>query len=196
MSEGGAVPELEIEYRSVTTLEVRHPERIIDVLAAPYNEPARVFLPRQQRYVTERFAPGAFSGVTGDVLVNRAHDAERPVGRVVKFHPTEERGLRTEIRIARTTEGDDILELANERLLAASVGFGVLPGGEQYTTDRSSRTITKAKLVHVALTGDPAYLGAQVLDVRHDGVLLDAGIQRTPTPNLDRVLLELRMERR
>jgi HK97 family phage prohead protease len=182
----------DIEYRSVTAFDVSYPERIIDLIAAPYNQPAEVFLQRQQRWVTEAFDPAAFNGVGGDVLVNRAHDTERPVGRAIRFHPGDPRGLRTEIRIAKTSEGDDILELAHERLLAASVGFMVLPGGEQWTMDRRSRTVTRAKVEHIALTGEPAYVGAGVLDVRRASTEPQ---KRLLTPNLDRLRLEMLVER-
>ena len=187
----------EIEYRTASTMEmeVRHAERVIDLISVPYNEKAEVFLARQQKWVTEQFAPGAFTGVTGNVTVNRAHDFERPIGRVVKFHPSDPRGLRTEIRVAKMSEGNDILELADEGLLSASVGFTIPPGGEQWSADRRSRTVTKAKLMHVGLTGDPAYSGAQVLAVRSaggDGELLQGVLEytHTPTPNLDRIRLE------
>jgi HK97 family phage prohead protease len=195
------MPELELEYRSVATaLEVRHPDRVIELIAAPYEEEARVFLPRLQRWVVETFARGAFAGVGGRVTVNKAHDVEAPLGYARAFHPNDPRGLVAELRIASTSAGNDALELAAEGLLGASVGFGVLPGGEEYTEGRSRRRITKAKVAHIALTGDPAYTGAQVLAVRShagniaEGVLLDAGV-RVPTPNLDRILLELRLER-
>ena len=184
----------EIEFRTSTQMEV-HPDRIIDMIVAPYNEVAEVFRRRQQRWVSESFVPGAFNGVAGDVTVNRSHDPERPVGRVVKFAPNDPRGLRTEIRVAKTSEGNDILELADEGLLSASAGFMVLPGGEEWSADRSTVRVTKAKLVHVGLTGDPAYLGAQVLSVRSAdgaGELLQA-VTRVPTPNLDKILLELRV---
>ena len=185
----------DIEYRSASTMEVRHSERVIDLIAAPYNEPAEVFLARQQRWVTESFVPGAFNGVGGEVLVNRAHDVERPIGRAFKFHPNDERGLRTEIRVAKTREGDDVLEYAEERLLAASVGFAVLPGGEQWSLDRRQRQVTKARVAHIALTGDPAYTGAQVLAVRSAPLAGESEAPerpRVPTPNLDQVLLEMR----
>jgi HK97 family phage prohead protease len=177
----------EIEYRKASTVEVRHAERVIDMIAAPYNEEAEVFLRRQQRWVIEEFAPSAFIGVSGSVFVNRAHDAERPVGRVLKFHPGDVRGLRTEIRVARTSEGDDILELADEGLLSPSVGFTVPPGGERWSEDRRKRTVIKAAVEHIALTGDPAYRGAKVLEVRSDP---DLAPVRVPTPNLDRIRLE------
>lgn len=176
----------DIEYRKASTLEVRHAQRIIDLIAVPYGEKAEVFLRRQQRWIIEEFDPGAFNGVSGSVLVNRAHDPERPVGRVVKFHPGDPRGLRTEIRVARTAEGDDILELADDGLLSSSVGFMVPAGGEQWSSDRRSRKVTSAIVEHIALTGDPAYKGAQVLDVR---TAPEAPV-RTATPNLDRIRLE------
>lgn len=180
---------IDIEYRTATALEVRHPERVIDLIAVPYGEKAEVFLRRLQKWVIEQFAPGAFNGVSGSVLVNRAHDMERPVGRVIKFHPGDPRGLRTEIRVARTSEGNDILELADEGLLSPSVGFTIPPGGEQWSADRRSRTVTKAAVEHIALTGDPAYTGAQVLDVRHVGPVLEHTV--VSTPNLDRIRLEV-----
>ena len=194
---GDAVTQpLELEYRTASNIEVRHAERIIDMIAAPYGEKAEVFLRRQQKWIIEEFAPGAFTGVTGTPQVNRSHDTERPVGRVVKFHPGDPRGLRTEIRVAKTTEGNDILELADEGLLSASVAFTIPAGGEQWAADRRSRVVTKAAVEHIALTGDPAYVGAQVLAVRSatgdfvPGVLEDTG--RSSTPNLDRILLERR----
>jgi HK97 family phage prohead protease len=186
----------DIEYRSASTVDVRHAERVIDLIVAPYNEPAEVFLARQRRWVTESFVPGAFNGVGGEeVKVNRAHDVERPIGRAFKFHPNDDRGLRAEIRVSKAKECDDILEYAEERLLAASVGFGVLPGGEQWSLDRRTRQVTKARVVHIALTGDPAYNGAQVLAVRSAPLAGESEAPerpRVPTPNLDQVLLEMR----
>lgn len=175
----------EIEIRTATQLlEVRHPERIIDLIAVPYDEECRVM--HKGRWLVETVAPGAFAGVAGDVKVNRAHDYERPIGRVSHFHPNDPRGLRTELRVVSTPTGDEVLELAAEGLLAASVGFEPLPGGEQYTYDRSRRRIMRARLDHIALTGDPAYLGAKVLAVRAAG----DEPARTATPNLDRIRLE------
>jgi len=180
----------ELQYRKAgATLGVRFPERVIDLIAVPYDEEALVVI--AGRTVRERVAAGAFAGVTGDVVVNRAHDRERPLGKVVKFHPGDPRGLRTEVRISDTSEGHDILALADDGLLSASIGFAPLPGGEQWSTDRSSLTVTRAVLGHIALTGDPAYPGARVLAVRSGA---GEGAARVPTPILDRILLERRME--
>ena len=181
--------ELELEYRSAGALEVRYPERMIDLIAVPYDEETRVV--HQGRWITETVAPGSFAGVSGEVLVNRAHNLERPLGRVVKFHPGDPRGLRTELRIAKTSEGDEVLELAADELLGASVGFAPLPGGETYTPDRLRRRITKAFLGHIAMTGHRAYNGARVLAVRASS---EPPVERVPTPILDRILLERRLE--
>lgn len=178
-----------IEYRTATTLEVRHNQRTIDMIAVPYNEQTEVL--RRGRWVTESFDPQAFAGVDGDVTVNRAHDIERPLGRVTAFHPKDVRGLRVELRVARTRDGDEVLELADEGLLSPSVGFGTLPGGELWSADRRTLKITRAKLHHIGLTGDPAYQGAKVLAVRS----ADEPIPRLPTPNLDRLRLEILVER-
>ena len=179
---------LEIEYRRAGALEVRHPERMIDLIAVPYDEETRV--PHRGRWIVETVAPGSFSGVSGDVRVNRAHDPERPLGKVVRLHPNDPRGLRAEIRVSKTVSGDEVLELAADDLLGASVGFRPLAGGEEYTHDRSRRRITKAFLAHIALTGDPAYEGAKVLDVRKSSDELG---HRTATPLLDSILLERRL---
>jgi HK97 family phage prohead protease len=172
-----------IEYRQASTLEIRHAERIIDLIAVPYNEPTEVL--HNDRWITEKVAPAAFAGVHGDVTVNRAHDLERPCGIVRKLSPGDPRGLRAELRISRIPAGDEVLELAADRLLGASIGFLPLPGGQEWSTDRQSRTITKARLVHIALTGNPAYQGAQVLAVR------TADHRVSATPNLDRLRLEM-----
>lgn len=178
-----------IEYRTATMLEVRHGQRMIDMLAVPYNESTEVL--RRGRLVTESFDPLAFAGVAGDVTVNRAHDRERPLGRVTAFHPNDPRGLRVELRVSRTADGDDVLELADDGLLSPSVGFATLPGGEQWSADRRVLRITRAQLDHIGLTGAPAYKGAKVLAVRQ----ADEPLARVSTPNLDRLRLEMLVER-
>jgi HK97 family phage prohead protease len=176
----------DIEIRTATQLlDVRHPERIIDLIAVPYDEEARVV--HQGRLIVETIAPGAFAGVSSPVKVRRVHNPEQPLGRVVKFHPNDPRGLRTELRVVNTPAGDEVLELAADDLLSASVGMYPLPGGEQYTSNRSRRRITRAVLDHIGLTGDPAYVGAKVLAVRAN---VDERPARLETPNLDRIRLE------
>jgi len=175
----------EMMIRTAATLGVRHEQRMIDLIAVPYNEPADVL--RRGRWVTETIDPEAFTGVHGAVTVNRAHDLESPLGRVKSLRPNDPRGLLAELKISRTSDGDDVLELASDGLLSPSIGFMSEPGGEQWSEDRTAVRVTRAKLYHIAMTGDPAYAGAKVLAVR----TADPAPPRVATPNLDRVRLQL-----
>lgn len=186
-----------VEVRTAASVEVRYAERMIELIAVPYDEPTKVLY--HGRMIDETVSRGAFEGLqmrARDFKVNRAHDRERPIGWVHKFKPRDDRGLVAEIGPIRSTrDGDDALELAADGLLGASIGFAVLsPGDERWSTDRRSRTITRAWLDHIALTGDPAYPGAKVLAVRavdESGPTPPA----SPTPNLDTILAELLAER-
>ena len=179
-----------VEIRRASTMEVRFPERQIDLVAVPYDEPAEVIV--RGRMVTESFAPGAFEGVqmrARQFVVNRAHDYERPLGKVRRFRPRDERGLVAEIEVARIGAGDEALELAAEGLLGASVGYGIIPpDGEIWSDQGRTRRIVKAWLDHIALTGEPAFAGAQVLAVRNrDEAEATVASATTATPNLDQV---------
>lgn len=180
----------EIELRFATTMEVRYPDRQIELVAVPYNEPTEVLY--RGRMVNESIARGAFEGIqmrSHSFKVNRAHDLERPVGWVSKFKPRDERGLVADIDIiANVRDGDEALELAAAGLLGASIGFGVIK--ENWTVDRQERTVTKAWLDHIALTGTPAYQSAKVLAVRTTEDT-PPPVERVPTPNLDMVRLWL-----
>lgn len=184
----------DVEVRAAASVEVRFADRMIDLIAVPYEQPTKVLY--RDRMIDETVARGAFEGVqmrAHEFKVNRAHDLERPIGWVRKFKPRDDRGLVAEIGpIRNTRDGDDALELAADGLLGASIGFAVLhPEDETWTVDRRSRTINRAWLDHIALTGNPAYPGAKVLAVR-------AGDERpapVATPNLDQVLAELLAER-
>ena len=86
--------ENEVEYRTAATLGVDYEQRVIEVLAVPYNEIAEV--QRRGRLVSESIDPEAFvgakGGVTTDITVNRAHDLEQVLGRVHDLHPGDPRG--------------------------------------------------------------------------------------------------------
>lgn len=177
-------PRPELEYRTAATLDVRHPERMIDLIAVPYDEDVRVL--HRGRWITESVAPGSFAGVDRPMRVLRGHDVEQPIGRAVGVHPNDPRGLRVEVRIAKTPSGDEVLELADDELLGASVAMAPLAGGERYTEGGLRRRITRAFVDHVGMTGDPAYNGARVLAVR----TADAAVERPATPRLDEILAE------
>ena len=186
-----------LEYRHAAggLLDVRFKDRIIDLIVLPYNEPTPVLDRRSGRMVTETIEAGSFDGVerrANRVKVNRAHDVEQVLGRAVALHPGDHRGLRAELRISRTAAGDEALELAADGALDASAGFRPMPGGEHWAQDRRSRRISRAYLGHIALVGEPAYEGAQVLAVRTAAAKGMPAPARTATPNLDRLALEAR----
>ena len=191
------VEDLTLEYRHATggLLDVRFKDRIIDLIVIPYNAPTPVLDRRSGRMVTETIQPGSFDGVerrANRVKVNRAHDVEHVLGRALALHPGDRRGLRAELKISRTVAGDEALELAADGALDASAGFAPMPGGELWNRARTERSISRAYLGHIALTGDPAYEGAEVLAVRTAASGHPSAGARAATPNLDRLALEAR----
>lgn len=181
-----------LELRSVETLEVRAPERVVEIMCAPYDvdQPVR----RRGEWIVESFAPHSFDGVerrANRVKVNRDHDLKKTVGRAVALHPSRQLGLVAELRISRTPLGDETLELAADGVLDASVGFAPMPNGETWNAQRTRRRIERAYLGHISLVPDPAYEEARVLDVRSAASDTDAGSE-SRTPRLDQVLARLR----
>lgn len=148
-------------------LGVEQNKRIITVIAVPYDEPARVAIDGQ--LWTEVFDASAFRSLSAaeTVRVNRDHLSSNVVGKVVGVNPSDPRGLITELRIARTTLGDETLALADDDCLSASIGFQIRPDGEIRNSRARTRRVTRARLDHVSLVADPAYRGAKVLSVRN-----------------------------
>ena len=175
-----------IEYRAATTLGVNVKQRIVELVVMPYEQEAVVGY--QGRTITEVCSRGAYDGIerrANRVRVNRDHDPSRLVGKAITFHPSRDIGLVAEVRMSKTVLGDETLELAEDGVLDASAGFGVMDGGETWE-NRDRRRLTKCFLHHIGMTPDPAYEGANVLAVRHAD-LTPAG---SGTPFLDRVLAE------
>ena len=182
-----------IEIRSAVIEQVAYPERTIDLIVVPYDEWAVVEY--RGRMVEESFAPGAFGAIRNRArkfLVNMEHDAARWIGTVLDLDAGNERGLRSRIKVRRTPEGDQALNDAADGLLGASVGFACAP--EHFTWPAENRRrIHKAFLDHIGLTAEPAYVGAELLEVRSSTpVVIPANM--SATPNLDRVLAERRQE--
>jgi HK97 family phage prohead protease len=157
----------ELEYRSSQVAGVSYPQRSIDLVVMPYETEATVV--HQRRIVQEIVSRGAFDGIerrANRIRVNRDHDVRRTIGRAVALHPSREEGLVAELRIARTELGDETLALAEDGILDASAGFGVMEGGEIWERNRELRRLTKLWLAHIAMTPEPAYETANVLAVR------------------------------
>lgn len=177
-----------IEQRTTGTVTgVNFPDRTIELIVMPYDEPAVVEY--RGRDITEIVAPGAFDGIerrANRVRVNYQHqdsDLRDLLGKAVSFHPQRPEGLVAKVKIRRGDHGDEVLEAADDDVLAASAGFGIFPGGETWV-DRTTRRLTKLFLDHVALTPTPAYSGARVLAVRADAEPVEP-VALIATPNLD-----------
>ncbi len=180
-----------VELRSAAIANVSYPERMIDLVAVPYDEWAVVEY--EGRLIEEMVDPAAFGMVQNRArrfLVNMEHDPARIVGNVRELRSEPKQGLLTQIKVRRTPEGDQALDDAADGMLGASIGMAVSSSGQQWET-RSKRRITKAFLDHIALTFTPAYVGAEVLEVRAaPNVTTTADV--SATPNLDRIMAERR----
>jgi HK97 family phage prohead protease len=144
--------------------------RIIDVIAVPWGEPARVFW--RGEFWTEVFERGAFNGVetrAGQVRVNREHRKGDTVGKVIESNPHDERGLFTRLKIVNGPKGDEVLHLAAEDMISASVGYRANKGSDVIVNQQAmTRTVRSAFLDHLGLVEDPAFEGSRVLAVRED----------------------------
>ena len=186
-TDGVARPAGEMLYRTASLVGVSFPQRTIEMVVMPYEE--ETLVERAGRMVREIISRGAFDGIerrANRIRVNRDHDLQRTVGRAVAFHPSREEGLVGEIRIAQTPLGDETLTLADDGILDASAGFLPFPGGEKWET-RSRVRMLKCWLGHIALTPDPAYVGARVLSVRQAPEHVEREHELLVTPNLDSV---------
>lgn len=183
-----STPTPPIEYRRATVSAVSLEERIVEMIAVPYDEEAVVEY--RGELWRESFLRGSFNGIEerqNPIRANRDHDRTRTVGKAVAFDPTHSSGLLSEVRIAPTPLGDETLALAAEDMLSISVGFGVR--GSDQILDRPYRKIKRAFVDHLAFVESPAYTGAKVLAVRSNDDLVDAAtLPPLQTPHIDEVV--------
>ena len=165
-------------------------KRVITVIAVPYDEDTEINEPDGRQYV-ESFDRKAFDGITtrtNRIPVNRDHDGGRLVGKVLAFHPTRREGLVAELRMTPDVPlADETLAFARDDVLGASISFGAAPTDIEWFDQGRRRRVMRARLNHIALTPEPAYAGAAVLDVRHRPVVVG---DPSATPLLDAVLAE------
>jgi phage head maturation protease len=197
--------DLSVETRSAALRvdSVNKVERIVTVLAVPYEQPTKV--PFRDSVWTEVFARSAFKGIEQGrgkrIPVTAAleipapdHRGGRLVGKVISSDPYRDEGLVSEVKISMTDQGDEVLALADDDALAVSVGFMVGNSRFDQDLDRYTKTrrINRAFLDHLAFVGQPAYDGAKVLAMRADGSSLgldeNGTIVASPTPRMDEFL--------
>lgn len=182
----------EILRRDDATLrDVDFKQRIITVVAVPYEQEARI-LWRGEMW-NEVFSRGAFKGLedsAGRIRVNREHVKGDTVGKVVQVDTEDQQGLIALVRIAKTPRGDETLALADEDMIGPSIGYKVkTPSDVVLHRQRMSRRVNRAFLDHLGLVESPAYEGAKVLAVREGSSGLTVAESPLPaTPNLDEFL--------
>jgi phage head maturation protease len=180
-----------VEFRAARVDDVDFSERIITVIAVPYEQPATVEY-RGQVW-QELFERGAFAGIDSKqtrIPVNREHNRELYVGLAQSFDPEYRDGLLTSLKIFETDRGDETLKIAADDGLSSSIGFAVR--GSDQVLDRATMTrrIKRAFIVdHISLVAQPAYAGARVLSVRSD-IAPDVALPPMETPALDGLLAD------
>lgn len=176
-----------VETRAATVAGVDFAERVIEVIAVPYDEETAIVYRGEP--MLESVAPGAFDGIEGrgdHVTANREHNHERSFGRVIGYRTDDPRGLVARIKVSSTPLGDETLRLASDGVLKASVGM-VVRRRDQIVRN-GLRRIKRAFLDHLSMVPNPAYQGADVLAVRQERAHQAQEQPAPPTPNLDAIL--------
>ncbi|HEY3484791.1 MAG TPA: HK97 family phage prohead protease [Ilumatobacteraceae bacterium] len=181
----------EIILRSSTLDSVDIKQRLIDLVAVPWDEEADV--PWRGEIWHEVFRRGAFNGIedhAGRIRVNREHVRGDTVGKVVALDANGDRGLLARVKVAQTPRGDETLQLADEDMISASVGYFVKEPSDVRMNKRTKmREVLRAFIDHLGMVESPAYAGAQVLAVREAQSGL--AVVETPlpeTPAIDDVM--------
>lgn len=170
-----------IEYRAAMPIEagsVDFTERTIDMVAVPYDqETKRPVLGPDGRLRPEVVERGAFDGIGTyrrddgtfdlDITVNRDHNHERAVGRIVDYQLGDPTGLPVLVKVSPTPLGDETLQLAHDGVLKGSVAY-LARRSDQYVRN-GVRRIRRGFLDHLGLLPNPAWAEAKVLAVRSAG---------------------------
>jgi HK97 family phage prohead protease len=178
----------EVETRSsnVAIDGVSFPDRTITLIAVPDEQPAAVMFNNDMW--NEVFSRTAFDGLdkwltsprarsipatASLVIPNPNHDNGQLIGRIVEARSGTvdgEEGLVTKVQVAKTSIGNDTLELASERAVSPSVGFQIKNPNRDQRLDRYTKTrrIDRAFLHHLSFVAEPAYSGARILSVRSE----------------------------
>ena len=178
----------EIEIRRSTLTDVDTSQRIVEMIAVPWEQETEVMW--RGEIWNEVFDRGSFTGIedhAGRVRINREHMYGDTVGKVIHFDPGHDDGLYTRAKIVNSPRGDETLALAAEDMISPSVGFYVKTRQDIDINKRTKvRRILRAFLEHLAMVEQPAYAGAHVVAVRAEPSGLAVVEQKLPrTPLID-----------
>jgi HK97 family phage prohead protease len=159
--------------RTFRAFEVEADGRNLEMLCAPFDQPATVADPPHYLPYQEAFAPGAFDGATrapNRVLLEFEHwhpGMSGILGHGVEFEQRDD-GLYGRLRVSEHPDGDKALTLIRDGVLgAASVMFEPIKSALE---DGVVRRL-KVHLDRVALCREGAYPEAKVLAVRSKAVI-------------------------
>lgn len=159
--------------------------RTIVGLAVPFDVETYVKDPGTPVY-REVFRHGAFAKTIKErsslVKFLLMHDKNKlPLG-VAKDLREDASGLYAELRVSKTREGDEILELVKDGALdGLSAGFRpILPGPAARITPNQLVERREVALNEISLVGQAAYLEAKVLALRGIEELANEAVDNTP----------------
>jgi Escherichia/Staphylococcus phage prohead protease len=148
-------------------LEIRGDGRTVTGIAAPFDAVAEVS-DGGGRY-SERFVRGAFSRTIaerGMVKVLAQHNRESlPIGRSSLLRE-DSQGLYAELRVSKTSLGDEVLELVRDGALD-SLSIGFQPVRERSSADGVVERL-EVRLREISIVPFPAYEAALIGGVRSD----------------------------
>ena len=163
-------------------------ERIIEGRLVPYGE---TIVAGGRR---ERFTRGAFAGTAPDSVTLKIEHDGLPVGRSIEI-TEDDTGASGVFTVARTTRGDEILELAASGTMRG-VSIGFIPDGSRLVDGVTEHR--KVSLVEASIVERPAYSGAAVTNVRSkedlpmNDTTPDTVVETTDAETETRAALELR----
>jgi uncharacterized protein len=164
---------VEVEERETDVVADVEELREVVGIAVPYN--VAVDLGNGTR---EMFAPGAFADAKPGATV-RSYGHGAAVGRVVEVVDKPD-ALYYRARLSRTPAGDETWTLVRDGVLhSASVGFLPHPDGSHVAED-GTVVRSRARLLHLSMTGEPAY-PAPVLAHREGDAVIPDPLATEPT---------------
>ena len=148
-------------------LEIRGDGRTVAGIAVPFDTPAEIR--DGPGSFVEVFRKGAFEKTIAErgdrVKALAQHDSRSlPLGRVTKLRE-DSAGLYAELRMSKTRDADEVLELVKDGALD-SFSFGFNPVRDRWSPDGSHVERLEVGLREVSLVAFPAYESARVLAVR------------------------------
>lgn len=175
----------EILLRNDGTLtDVDRRQRIIELIAVPWDSPAEVFW--RGDLWTEVFKRGAFDGVetrSDPIRVNREHVKGNTVGKIAGSDPSHTDGLLLRVKVVKGPKGDEVLDLAEDDMISPSIGYrAAKPSDVLLDKQGRTRTVVNAFLDHLGMVEDPAFKGARVLAVRGEPSGLEV-VDEGPLPS-------------